>query len=60
MELVLVYNVIVLCFAVLFDYLFISWNKRKKMFTKGETAFWTIAILIWTFWFYYIIRGLLF
>lgn len=60
LELIHIYNVVVLCIAVIFDLFFINWNKRRKMFTKGETSFWTIAILIWTFWAYYIIIGLMF
>ncbi|MEM3449157.1 MAG: hypothetical protein QXP38_09850 [Nitrososphaerota archaeon] len=40
------YNVVVLCIALIFDFVFINWNKKRKMFTKGETAFWTVAILI--------------
>lgn len=60
MELIYVYNFVVLIIAILFDFLFINWNRKRKMFTKGETAFWTIAILIWTFWAYYIITGLMF
>jgi len=59
MEPIHVYNIIVLIIALVIDYIFIKLNSRKKMFTKGETAFWCTAIVIWTFWIYYAIRGLL-
>jgi len=59
MEAVHVYNLITLIVALLVDYIFIKVNSRKRVFTKGETAFWCIAIIIWTFWIYYMIRGLL-
>ena len=58
METVHIYNLMVLIISLLIDFAFIKVNSRKKVFTKGETTFWCIAIIIWTFWIYYIVRGM--
>lgn len=58
MEMIHIYNLTVLFIALLIDALFIKINSSKKIFTKGETTFWCVAIIIWTFWIYYMIRGL--
>ena len=60
MEIVHIFNILVLGIGLLLDYTLIRWNRKKKVFTKGETAFWCVAIIIWTFWAYYMIfRGMI-